>query len=205
MVTKSLKSGTSSQPTSNPDLFNSREMSVLKSVLESGLSVELPATGYSMFPTLRPGDRVVVRPLSKGELPERGSVVVYLDKGAMAEGGRWKAEGKGQKAQGEGLRAQRWESNNILVMHRLVEIKKDDSGNYLFITRGDSMMELDITWSQQQLIGVAVSYKRGRKEYPVKKYIPLACKYKYNKGLLWVAGKIMRLSLVFDILVWSRK
>jgi signal peptidase I len=48
-------------------------------VLRSGNSVKLRAEGYSMFPTLMPGDRVTVRPLSSGKLPEAGSVVVYED------------------------------------------------------------------------------------------------------------------------------
>ena len=44
----------------------------VKAVLESGNSVELSAAGYSMFPTLRPGDRVIVKPLAKGEIPVGG-------------------------------------------------------------------------------------------------------------------------------------
>jgi signal peptidase I len=55
----------------------------IKAVLESGNSVELNATGYSMFPTLRPGDRVIVKPFTKGELPKPGSVVVYRDNNAL--------------------------------------------------------------------------------------------------------------------------
>jgi signal peptidase I len=51
----------------------------IKSVLESGKFVELPATGYSMFPTLRPGDRVLVKPVIKDEMPEPGSIVVFRD------------------------------------------------------------------------------------------------------------------------------
>jgi signal peptidase I len=48
-------------------------------ILESGNSVVLPANGYSMFPTLRPGDRVLVKPVIKGEMPEPGSIVVFRD------------------------------------------------------------------------------------------------------------------------------
>jgi hypothetical protein len=58
---------------------NSIGIDVVLSVLESGHSVELPTRGYSLFPTLRPRDKVVVRPLSKGKFPERGSVVVLID------------------------------------------------------------------------------------------------------------------------------
>jgi signal peptidase I len=49
----------------------------IKAVLESGYSVELPATGYSMFPTLRPGDMVIINPVRPGDLPETGNIVVF--------------------------------------------------------------------------------------------------------------------------------
>jgi len=68
-------------PLHSADSDNSvnRDIGIILAVLESGHSVELPATGYSMFPTLRPGDKVIVRPLTKGELPKPGSVVVYKE------------------------------------------------------------------------------------------------------------------------------
>lgn len=47
------------------------------SILRSGHSVELPASGYSMFPALRPGDLVTVNPISKEGLFEPGIVVVF--------------------------------------------------------------------------------------------------------------------------------
>jgi signal peptidase I len=56
-----------------------REISIILAVLESGNSIELPASGYSMFPALRPGYRVIVKPLTGGVLPEPGTVVVYND------------------------------------------------------------------------------------------------------------------------------
>jgi hypothetical protein len=56
-----------------------REISIILAVLESGNSIELPASGYSMFPALRPGYRVIVKPLPGGVLPEPGTVVVYKD------------------------------------------------------------------------------------------------------------------------------
>ena len=59
------------------------DIGIILSVLESGNSVELPATGYSMFPTFRPGNRIIVRPLTRGEVPEPGCVVVYIDNGVL--------------------------------------------------------------------------------------------------------------------------
>jgi signal peptidase I len=52
-------------------------------ILESGNSVVLPATGYSMFPTLRPGDRVLVKPVIKGEMPQPGSIIVFRENGQL--------------------------------------------------------------------------------------------------------------------------
>ena len=156
---------------------------VVLSVLESGHSVELPATGYSMFPTLRPGDRVVVKPLLKGELPMRGSVVVFINNGATAQGAEHRAQGGELRAQGS--------ANSVLVMHRLVEMKSDDSGIPLFITRGDSMMEADMPWPQQQLLGVAVCYRRGKKKHLIKTFIPGELRYKYNRRMLWMYSKVM--------------
>jgi len=151
---------------------------IVIAVLESGHSVELPATGYSMFPTLKPGDRVVVKPLPKIELPMIGSVVVF--------------EVNGPTEEGAGHRAQGTEHNSVLVMHRLVDIKHDDSGNPLLITRGDTEMENDKPWVQQQLIGAAVSYKRCGKERLVKVFVPGVRRYKYNRRVLWVVNKISR-------------
>jgi signal peptidase I len=162
---------------------------VVVSVLESGHSVELPATGYSMFPTLRPGDRVVVKPLLKGEVPGKGSVVVFIDDGATAQG--W----NGITAQSSGHRAQGKEPTSIMVMHRLIEIISDDSGQTLFITRGDSGTDPDKPWPQQQLIGVAVSFKRRKQEHFVNICIPTAWRYKYNRRLLWVFSRIERLTM----------
>ena len=149
-------------PINNIDTPLKIDIGLIKEVLESGNSVELPANGYSMFPTLRPGDRVIVKPFGKGELPNPGRVVVYYDKG-------------------------------VLVMHRLVEIKNDDSDNSLLITRGDSARETDKPWRQEQLLGSAISYKRRRKEHLIKAFAPGVWRYLFNHRMLWVYIK-MRVS-----------
>jgi signal peptidase I len=146
---------------SNSNFYN-RDLAIVISVLESGNSVELPATGYSMFPALRPGNRVIIKPLPEGDLPELGSVVVYRD-------------------------------NNILVMHRLVEIITADKRNPLFITRGDSMMAPDKPFPLQKLLGVAVRYKGVRKEHSLKTHVPRAWRYEYNRRLLWLFFKFKKL------------
>lgn len=65
------------------DFSFDRDIGIITAVLESGNSVELPATGYSMFPILRPGDKVIVKPLTKGELPLPGNIVVYLQNNGL--------------------------------------------------------------------------------------------------------------------------
>jgi signal peptidase I len=58
-----------------------RDAGIIKAILESGNSIELQATGYSMFPTFIPGNRVVVKPLPGGTLPQPGNVVVFQNNG----------------------------------------------------------------------------------------------------------------------------
>jgi len=135
------------------------DIGIILSVLESGNSVELQATGYSMFPTFRPGYRIVVRPLTRGEVPEPGCVVVYND-------------------------------NGVLVLHRLIEVIDDGSGNTMFIARGDSLNVADKPFSREQLVGVAVSYKTGKKETSVRNYIPGQWRYRLNSRMLWLYIKI---------------
>jgi len=161
------------------DISSDRTIGLIMAVLESGHSVELPATGYSMFPTLKPGDSVVVRPLAKEELPMLGNVVVCLVDGARVQGCN-------------GVTIQT--DNKSLVMHRLIEITEGNDGESLFITRGDSVKEPDKPWAQQQLLGLAKSYKRGKKDHSIKTFTPGAWRYLYNHRLLWMYNKIMRLT-----------
>jgi signal peptidase I len=152
----------SSSHNDNPDILLTRDIGIIKAVLGSGHSVELPATGYSMFPTLRPGDRITVKPLAKGEFPKPGQVVVY-------------------------------ENNEVLVMHRLIEIINESSGEQLFITRGDCVMDPDKPWLQQLVIGVAISYRRRGKEHLIKTLIPGTWRYSFNRRILWLFSKTKRL------------
>ncbi len=160
-------------------------------VLESGHSVELTATGYSMFPTLRPGDTVIVSPLSEATLPEPGCVIV-----CMAEVDEWNEEiphrGSGRRrAEGETRKPQAAcrMPHTVFVMHRLVEIKKDDTGNLLLITRGDSMSESDLPWHRDQIIGLVNSYTRDGSKDMIKSRIPHEMEYKINRVLLWLRIK----------------
>jgi signal peptidase I len=202
--------------TLSPDIENINQfidgnVGIVIAVLESGNSVELKATGYSMFPTLRPGDRVVVKPLTKGELPMLGTVVVFMGNGGTVQRRNGATEERRKGATEErcnslprfigGITEEGHNNitaehhNVILVMHRLTEIRVDDRVIPQLITRGDSLNESDKPWPRQQLLGVAVSYKRSGKEHLIKNFIPGAWRYKYNRRLLWMFGKIKRLSL----------
>ena len=160
------------------DLVMNMNVEIVLTVLESGNLVELTASGYSMFPTLRRGDRIVVRPLRKEELPIPGKVVVCLENSATEQLHNDKTAEQ---------------HNDRLVLHRLIETKVDDSGNPLLITRGDSAMKQDKPWPLQQLIGIAESYKRDKKEYPINTFIPGILRYLFNRNLLRMVNKFMRL------------
>jgi hypothetical protein len=182
---------------------SNRDIEVVKAVLMSGNSVELPATGYSMFPTLKPGDLVMVKPVAKNERQQKGAVIVCIDYGVRAQ--RHKgvmAKDKRQKSQVEAKRRFRFSGDeseesadrtSVLVMHRLLEITDIDSENPLFITRGDSRPEADDAWSLEQLLGEAVSYKRSGNIYLVKKLVPGFWRYKYNSGILWMMNILIRI------------
>jgi hypothetical protein len=135
-------------------------------VLAEGRSVELPAVGYSMFPTLKPGDKVMIIPILKNEIPESGNIVVFRN-------------------------------NDMLIMHRLIKILQDEPEKDNFIARGDSMAECDKTIPAQQLIGVAVSYKRGGKEQKLKVILPCKIKYKFNRFVLWFFFKMKKFKPYF--------
>ena len=168
-------------------------------LLKQGKSVSHTAEGYSMFPTLRPGDIIVVKPLKMDEVPKPGSIVIYMNKstGRRAQSTEFSAHSEGRQKIDYERQVSDQEQNNSekyggLVMHRLIGIMSDNSGEQLFITRGDSRTEPDKPLSQQQLLGVAESYRRGKKEYPVKIFVPCLWRYLFNRMLLWLYGKFMR-------------
>jgi signal peptidase I len=152
----------------NPEgykISSQRARAILKAVLESGKNIELTAAGYSMFPTLRPGDKITVKPLLDEEFQLPGRILVY-------------------------------ENNGVFVMHRLIKIITDGSGKKLFFSRGDSSTMPDEPWVRQQLIGIAVSFKRNNKVNPIKNFIPGSWRYVFNRRLLWIINKGKRLTIV---------
>jgi signal peptidase I len=94
-----------------------------------------------------------------------------------------------------------FEDNSVFVMHRIVKMVNNDAGIQTFITRGESSPESDKPWLQQQLIGIAVSFKRNNKVHTVKTLIPGGWRYLFNRRLLWIINKCKRLlSIPGDLL-----
>lgn len=157
---------------SNEPSFN-EDLGLVMAVFESGHSVELSATGYSMFPTFSPGVRVVVRAVSRGERLVKGDVVVCLDNGI---------------------------GQDIFVMHRLVEIKCTENGEIFYITRGDSRQKVDSPWNEGKVVGVVSGQKTKHGLRRVKSFVPGRMRLGFNRMMLWVYWKLMRLtSLMFRV------
>jgi signal peptidase I len=139
-----------------------RTIGLIKAVLESGNSVELLTSGYSMFPTLRPGDKVLVSPISENISPVPGDILIIKD-------------------------------DNILVLHRLIEIGKNNVGKTVFITCGDSMNESDSPVMGDQIVGIAGSFTRNNKRISLRRQIPTKQGYLLNRVKLWIWGKVKKL------------
>jgi signal peptidase I len=192
-------------------------------LLKQGKSVIHVAEGYSMFPTLKPGDKILIRPLIDGEIPELGRVVViYNGCKAQGAGRREEEEGRGvqgaghkeeqehgRKAQGAGHkeeqehgrrtqgagrkeeqeegRKEKMEERPGLVLHRLVEIRRDDYGNNIFITRGDAMRNIDPPYQISEIVGTAISFIRNGRSKKTGKGKHSEIFYLRNKVLLSVS------------------
>ena len=107
-----------------------------------------------MFPTLRPGDKVLVSPISEKISPVPGDIIVII-------------------------------ADDILILHRLIEICNDKEGNKVFITRGDSMNEYDPPVTSDQIVGTAGSFRRNNNGRSLRCRIPSKSTYKFNRVRLW--------------------
>jgi signal peptidase I len=79
-----------------------------------------------------------------------------------------------------------YKDNGGLILHRLLKIIESDTGQLIYITRGDSMSEPDSPCQFHQFLGVAVSYKRSERGLPVKPFTPASWRYIINRRLLWL-------------------
>jgi signal peptidase I len=134
----------------------------LLDLLKRGNSAEISASGYSMFPTLRPGDRVLVNPLTENLPPVPGDILIVRN-------------------------------DDILILHRLLEIGKNNNGETVFITRGDSMTEPDPPAGNDQVIGTADSFRRNNRRMSLRSRITPGYEYRLNRVKLWVWFKIKKL------------
>ena len=107
-------------------------------LLKSGVSVQFPTTGYSMYPLLNPdkGDQVIVEPLGERKL-KRGDVVLY------------RRDGEKGTTDEEGF------AEGILVLHR-IHHRKDDQ--YYFV--GDNQNQVEGPLRADQLRGIMVARVR---------------------------------------------
>ena len=178
---------------SDDDTKIKTDINFIRSVLASGYSVEMNAEGYSMFPAILPGCRVVIRPLATGEVPAVGCVVVFTEEATKEPGN-----------ESTGLISNTVKSR--LILHRLIKITDNTPDNLQFITQGDSLILPDKPVIRDQIIGVAESYKKGIKEYSIVSFIPAAWRYKFNRRLLWGYFRIMvvfkKLGAWCWVLVW---
>ena len=133
----------------------------LLDLLKRGNSAEISASGYSMFPTLRPGDRVLVSPIAENESPVPGEILII-------------------------------KTDTILVLHRLIEIRKNNETDKVFITRGDCMNESDSPVKSDQIVGITHSFTRNNRQRVLGRRIPAKRAYKINRVMLWIWGKGVR-------------
>lgn len=136
---------------------------IIIDLLKSGKSAELSANGYSMFPTLRPGDKVLIKPAFENSLPPPGSIIIVNLNNVF-----------------------------VLHRLTWTGIRKDASGSTLLITRGDCMSEPDPPFQPDKIVGVADSYVRNNRQYNIICRIPSEGEYKMNRLKLWLWMKMRK-------------
>lgn len=100
---------------------------LILTALESGLKVRIKISGFSMTPTLLPGEWVTVRPLAPGERPTVGSVACVAKDADGVDKAR-------------------------LVVHRVVGHDGDD-----VVTQGDSNMHPDRNSPRANIVGIVAT------------------------------------------------
>jgi hypothetical protein len=104
--------------------------------LAAGDALRLVVSGGSMLPTLRPGDRLVIHPVSQGGEPDASA---FPRPGALAV-----------------LRSPRgW------TVHRLVGMHADDLQGLRLLTKGDARRSFDPPWQPADWVGVVSAVEMG--------------------------------------------
>ena len=109
-------------------------------LLEDKRQVSISAGGYSMWPALRPGDRLIISPVKINAGPVIGGLAIGDVVAISRDGG--------------------------FVAHRIMEIKASDSG-WQVRTRGDSVGKPDPWVSEKDIAGLVKSLSRGERELAV--------------------------------------
>ena len=151
-------------------------------LLKSGVSVQFPTTGYSMYPLLNPdkGDQVIVEPLGERKL-KRGDVVLY------------RRDGEKGTTDEEGF------AEGILVLHR-IHHRKDDQ--YYFV--GDNQNQVEGPLRADQLRGIMVARVRLGKILSVRNVF-----YRMSTGV-WllvcpIRPKLMRMAEIVKNIIVKKK
>jgi signal peptidase I len=136
-------------------------------LLKKGHSVEIYASGYSMFPVLRPGDKVVVDPIKEIHLITPGNIIVAY-------------------------------RENTFVMHRLIEVRKEGSGEIMYLMQGDCLKSPDFPVPVDQLVGIAVSYFRNKRKRVIVSRTRTKGKFIKNRISLWLWLKLKHILSYFS-------
>lgn len=66
----------------NIEMASGSKLEVAVELLKSGKTLSITARGYSMYPTIKPGTKILIRPVTEGRLKE-GDVVAFARNGRL--------------------------------------------------------------------------------------------------------------------------
>ena len=127
-------------------------------LLSRGYCVRLRVKGKSMYPTIRDGERITVKPVSPPEV-RRGDIVLYRSKRRLPTNCSTQSVDPVFPAQSQSGAAG-------VIVHRVVSIKKHSSNpsslrpRYSFRLRGDASATCDEPVDSRQVFGRIVSVER---------------------------------------------
>ena len=138
-------------------------------LLDEGRQVTVTAGGYSMWPAIRPGDRVVAVSCRSRGKEERRDVENRNDARQVVELSGECGAASGQVAAGEIVFLRR---DGGFVMHRVG--RKFSSGGRLMVeTQGDAVTRADEPAGPEMVAGIVTSViRRGRQFPPPRRHLP---------------------------------
>jgi len=141
-------------------------------ILGEDRAVTITAGGYSMWPAIKPGDKVVIEPL-QGRLPAEGDAIAIGPQQDMAQvTGDGIVIGPQQSsipAAGDIVALRR---DGGYVVHRVTEVS-DREGRSYFRTQGDAVTKADEPADISTIAGIVTEIMRkGKKMVPSRKIFP---------------------------------